>query len=277
MSTDTWTMLAGHKGNEGHINMYDLKDYFVVEWTKSTGCSVALLMNPDPTPVDLMISHAWAGSVRESLSALRSAVYDEGVPSTTSIFWCTFCMYQCEDGAGLSIAEQLSKEPFAQIIRSAPSFGMRVVHTSRYEVYQRLWTVHEVDEASHANLDIKGLCDFAKFQIDSLECALQVKTSKAMCREEDRLMLNEKICARGGYERLDKEIAEFRLRMLREFKSKFQWRDEIVSVTAADEQHAQEGIHDMHGQWDMEKECQKESFWHDRMQDVRQGLSKHKG
>ena len=61
MNTDTWDELAKARGDEGKINMYDVKDHFIVPYTKGTGCSVALLMDPDPAPVQLMLSHG-AGS-----------------------------------------------------------------------------------------------------------------------------------------------------------------------------------------------------------------------
>ena len=42
------------------ISMYDLMDHFVIPWTRNTGCSLALLLNPEGLDAELMASHAWA-------------------------------------------------------------------------------------------------------------------------------------------------------------------------------------------------------------------------
>jgi len=285
-ATDTWKMLAGQKEDEGAINMYDLKDYFVVPWTRGTGCSVALLMNPRPRPVELMLSHAWAGSVIETFKALKFVVYHENVPPTTSIFFCTLCMYQPEDGAGPRIQEQLDLDPFADIIRSRPALGMRVLHTSRYEVYTRLWTAHEVDEASSESIEIRGLCDFDVFQVGSLQEALQINTSQATCRDEDRPMLVEKITSRGGFPRLDEKIAQFRKDMLKDFERRYAFvADGLLDSTEALPQHqcialegSASGAEDMVGdsagrfRWNMDKERVRIAWWQERMASVRRAM-----
>merc|ERR1712078_531430 len=94
------------------------------------------------------------------------------------IFYCTFSMYQPEDGApgGLSISEQLDRKPFASIIKSCPKYGMFVVHTTTCEVYTRLWTVHEVDEAMHEGVEITGLFDIAMWTPEKFTQTIQVKT-----------------------------------------------------------------------------------------------------
>ena len=45
-------------------------------------------------------------------------------------------MYQPEDGApgGLTISQQLEKEPFAEVLKLRPKHGMHVIHTSVNEV-----------------------------------------------------------------------------------------------------------------------------------------------
>ena len=258
MQTDTWKALAGQLGDAYEINMYHLRDHFVNPWTKSTGSSIALLMNPDDRPVELMISHAWAGSVKESFHALQSVAHDSHAPNM-AIFFCTLSMYQPGDDAGLSIGAQLEKDPFAQIIAQRPCHGMYVLHTTIYEVYQRLWTVHEVDEASEANIELKGQCDYARFQLSSLEEALAIDTTKAQCREEDRLMLDTKIRSRsGGYQRLDNKIAQFRQSMMQDFKERY-----FVSG------------HMVEDPWTMEKEHAKIAWWNKCMETVESELVLH--
>jgi len=221
--TAAWSALAAKKG-EYNINMYDVKDQFVVPWTRGTGNSIALLMNKVHRVVELMISHAWGGSVIETHNGLLNLVSRMGdvkVPTSASIFFCTFSMYQPEDGAsgGLSIGEQLGKKPFAEIIESKPLYGMFVVHTTLFEVYSRMWTVHEVDEGSLASTPMRGLFDIFRWTSSLFAEALAIETRNSECRPEDKHFLEEQIMARGGFERLDETICRFRADMSRDLEA----------------------------------------------------------
>merc|ERR1712008_251743 len=132
--------------------------HFIIPWTKGTGCSIACLMDDNQKPVDLMISHAWAGSVIESLASIETITTMYLVPKETRIFFCAMCLYQPEDSTigGLSIREQLTMKPFQSIINHRPQHGMFIIHTTISEVYERLWCVHEVDEAINAKIEICG-------------------------------------------------------------------------------------------------------------------------
>ena len=136
VDTETWKALVVARGSEYKVSMYDVRDHFVVPWTRGTGCSIAQLLNPMQEPVELMLSHSWGGSVVETYNCIQSAVNHHQVAMGAKIFYCTFSMYQPEDGApgGLSISEQLDRKPFASIIKSCPKFGMFVVHTTTCEV-----------------------------------------------------------------------------------------------------------------------------------------------
>jgi len=223
------------------INMYDVRDHFVVPWTRGTGNSIALLMNPKPQKAELMVSHAWAGSVIESRDAFLMASSDgivgKRIPPETYMFFCTFCMYQPEDGAygGMSISDQIAHKPFAKVIESHPAHGMRSLHTSIYELYDRLWTVHEVDEAIIAGVDVIGLFDTRRFLTKYTGCQwewnkdkanqLRIDTSAAECRPEDKVILEAMILERGGYRRLDDVIEKFRSSMLRQATESFDAMD----------------------------------------------------
>merc|ERR1711884_772578 len=102
-----------------------------------------------PEKADLMLSHSWSGSVKETLNALRTLVTMHFLPVEARVFFCTLSQYQPDDGAegGLSIQEQLDKDPFDKVIRSRPKYGMYVIHTLKSELYERLWCVNEVYEA----------------------------------------------------------------------------------------------------------------------------------
>lgn len=214
VSTDTWGALAKAKG-EYNISMYDVKTHFVVPWTTGTGCSIALLLNSDPAPVELMVSHAWGGSVIETYNCMQNMVNHGNVPKTARIFFCTFSMYQPEDGApgGLSIAEQLELKPFAAIIESKPKYGMHVIHTTTFEVYSRMWIVHEVDEGIEANVDMQGQFDMYRWTAHRFDAAMAVCTKESKCQPQDRVMLERLIVSRGGFARLDDQIKTFRLKM----------------------------------------------------------------
>ena len=109
----------------------DVNDHFVKPWTKATGCSIAMLMNPTgQQPAEGMISHAWAGSVIESHNGLMNMVNHMGVPPTARFFFCTLSMYQPEDCAygAPCIAEQLNMNPFMRVIESSPQYGVRTFH-----------------------------------------------------------------------------------------------------------------------------------------------------
>lgn len=218
--TCRWQELIAEKG-EGAINMYDVRDAFVVPWSRGTGSSIALLMNPAPGTVQLMISHAWAGSVAETYTALRVAVYnDRSFPPDATVFFCTLSMYQPEDLSECSISAQLALNPFARIISTEPEYGVTVIHTTLYEVYRRLWTVHELDEADVAELTVRGLADLDKYQERQFSEGL-IDTREGECREEDRQLLTEQITSRGGFERLNTKVAKFRSKLRREWQETY--------------------------------------------------------
>jgi len=217
ISTHTWKRLVELKGEYG-ITMYDVNDHFVKPWTSGTGCSLAILMQGDEElPAEGMLSHSWGGSVVETYNCLQNMVNKSDVPSVARFFFCTFSMYQPEDGAqgGLSISEQIKLEPFAKIIESRPKYGMFVLHTTVSEVYDRLWVVHEADVAVTANVLIRGLFDMYTWTTEQFRVAASVKTIEGKCGvENDRAYIDGLILARGGYERLDCVIKKLRTRML---------------------------------------------------------------
>jgi len=213
INTETWQHIISAK-EEKAVTMYDLNQHFVKPWTKGTGCSVGGLFGDNDAKVgkiDIMISHAWSGSVVETMSAIQSLVSLFYLPKDTRIFFCTFCMYQPEDNAGPSIADQLALNSFSKIIESLPKYGMFVIHTSISEVYERMWCVHEVDEGLLAKINIFGAFDSSSWNNKSFKKIVKsVKTKDAKCQEKDLVMLTKLINDRGGFDRLDKKIAAFR-------------------------------------------------------------------
>jgi hypothetical protein len=239
VATDTWKALVEKKG-EYNINMYDVKHYFVKPWTQGTGCSIALLMNAKvQLKAEGMFSHAWAGSVVETYNCLQNMVNHSGVPKTARFFFCTFSMYQGEDGVpnGLYIKEQIAMKPFAKIIESNPKHGIFVIHTTLSEVYERLWVTHEADVGIHENVQMHGLFDMYRWTVKKFEDAAAVKTSKGKCDDADRNGIETPILqrppdseGRRGYERLDHVIEMFRKKMLGELRNLMQ-RVDLAPLT----------------------------------------------
>lgn len=156
--------------------------------------------------------------------------------------FCAFALYQPEDGAGPFIEEQLSggvpggggKFPFKCVIDSVKL--MFVVHTTKADLYDRLWCVYELDEA----LERKGkvtveaiLSEEYKKQIIRRYCSVRraggnhedglkavgavVMTARAACSQKDMKMLMKQIFKKkGGFNRLDAVIKEFRATFLKE-------------------------------------------------------------
>ena len=222
MATATWSSLAETKGGK-NINMYDINVHFIKPWTSGTGCSIACLMEDNQGPVDLMVSHSWAGSVMESLNSIKTITTMYLVPKETQIFFCTMCMYQADDGAigGLSITEQLEKKPFQTIIYNEPQRGMFIIHTTISEVYERLWCVHEVDEAIEANVEIYGAFDPASWNAKALKSIVtSFSTETAECQgESDKIMLTDLVNDRGGFDRLDSRVRDVRQQCITDLKA----------------------------------------------------------
>ena len=202
------------KEARGHVCLYDVNSLFVIPWSRGFGCGVALLMNANaPLKAQVMISHAWAEDVEELVSSLSSwasriqPLWDcDGVP----LWCCTFAQYQPEDGAGPSLQHQLSLDPFKSVIHSKPEHGMLVVHTTKADPYDRLWCVHEVDEALESKLFVTAIGTYSLG--GRTVCTRRAKCGHAADEARIRAVIESKD---GGYERLDRTIKAFRNTLLK--------------------------------------------------------------
>lgn len=241
----------------GYVNGYQVCTNFVKPWTAGTGSGIALLMNEDPEDAELMLSHSWAQDIVEAQEALtmlaeknggpkpksfrlrdKKCFSAESFPMTSRIWFCIFANYQNEDAAGPSISEQLAMNPFGSVIKSEVTTHMIVIHTTRAEVYDRLWCCYEVAEAKTAataegqGLQASGGREFtqtfiqAAFSNKYIEYAdsaasskeseflllAAIKSENATCsRDDDTLMITEKVMKdHGGFENLNRLIQDFR-------------------------------------------------------------------
>lgn len=142
---------------------------FVKPRTEGRGMGLALLLNHEsPQAVNLMISHSWDENALRFFEDLEAEVLEHEV-----LFVCFLALYQCEDGAGPSIAEQLGADihrgPFAEVIDTLKPQGrlarftmfvrpvrargrMLVVTNEECAVYSRLWCVWEAYVAACAKV-----------------------------------------------------------------------------------------------------------------------------
>jgi len=145
-----WDELAASTENgkaAGIVNGYQLNEAFVKPFTRGTGCSVALLLNPEkPLEAAVMVSHTWAEDILEVHNAVNDRAFEDGEPESLVIWLSLFANYQAEDGAGLTMAEQLAPA-LGSVIRFPTLKYMCVVVTSTHDPYARLWVVYELDIA----------------------------------------------------------------------------------------------------------------------------------
>jgi hypothetical protein len=222
-STDRWRIL---NRRSGYVSAHDACNHFVKPWTRGTGRGVALSMNAAaPMEAQLMLSHTWAEDLAECAEALNTHCRRSDLAASTSVWFCLFSNYQAGDeegDVGPTVAEQLAMDPFGHVIRSArEQRGMLVIHTSRAEVYERLWCVYEIATALREDCTTRSAC--SRRYADTgrsrrrLQNVLDVNTTNAKCSSEmDEAFICARVSISGGFERLDKEIFHFRVSMLLE-------------------------------------------------------------
>lgn len=224
-----WEQIQQEKG---FVSIYDVSTHFVIPWTRGTGCGVAVLANRDsPKQAELMFSHAWGEDAEECQEAVKRYCKVNGLDSKSVVAWfCAFSLYQPEDTPGTTIADQIALDPFVQVIASEAvrGCGMVAIHTSKADMYSRLWCVREIDEAMSRNVQVSAAVSleytrsalkryfsviFAGGSTEDAEEAaeLSTHTARARCREQDEDMLISAILSKkGGFRRLDAVIAAFR-------------------------------------------------------------------
>ena len=94
---------------------------------------------------ELMVSHCWAEDMTECRDALDEFRVQQNISQDSVLWFCAFSQYQAGDEAGdvgPTIQEQLNHDPFGVVVKHVAScHGMVVVHTSRAEIYSRLWSL----------------------------------------------------------------------------------------------------------------------------------------
>ena len=112
------------KKGRGYINLYALNGGLLINWTRHTGCGIALRMNPmEALAAELMVSHCWAEDIEECKEALDDHRVQQNISAETVLWFCAFAQYQAGDEAGdegPTVAEQLALDPFGVVVRHVP-------------------------------------------------------------------------------------------------------------------------------------------------------------
>eukprot|EP00931_Biecheleriopsis_adriatica_P004149 TRINITY_DN105861_c0_g1_i1.p1 TRINITY_DN105861_c0_g1~~TRINITY_DN105861_c0_g1_i1.p1 ORF type:complete len:982 (+),score=156.01 TRINITY_DN105861_c0_g1_i1:41-2986(+) len=204
------------------MNGYDMCRLFVRPYTRGTGSSVALTVNPaKPLQPTTMLSHAWGEDIEQVLTALNvgsgarlAGAGSPPLPAEAVVWFCIFANYQCGDeegDMGPTVEQQLDQEPFRRVI-CLPSIHLVVIHTTAAEVYSRLWCVYEIDEAITAGVPVSAAFSDEAFVKMIQYGACDVDTEAAKCnRSDDEWMLREYVLEKpGGFSRLSTVISNFR-------------------------------------------------------------------
>jgi len=229
------------KASKRYVNMYDINTSLVKPWSKGTGCGIAVLLNKNTErSAELMMSHAWGEDIEECRAAIAKYKEKKGLDSETIVWFCLFANYQPGDGFGPSIAEQLAQKPFKTVLDSAQlRHGMVAIHTTKEDLYLRLWCVHEIDEAlaegkpigvamsdQYVEDVVRRLKVYLEAGLSSEEClhasAIKTTTIRARCGNvSDEEMIIKQISSKsGGFSHVDSNIEKFRRSMLPDEVSK---------------------------------------------------------
>lgn len=188
MQTETWSELSKAKGSDNNVTIHDVNQHFSIPWTRgSDSSSIALNFEPRPRNVELILSHSWSGSFKQTLAAIKTLITVHLFSPETLVFFGTFSQYQAEDNVvnGLTIAEQLAIKVFDKVIETRPKYGMAVIHTTLSEVHDRLWCVDEVHKARKAGIKVFGLFDPSVWSLLDFHRTATIQTENATCFDEN--------------------------------------------------------------------------------------------
>mmetsp|Transcript_81892 Transcript_81892/g.210980 ORF Transcript_81892/g.210980 Transcript_81892/m.210980 type:complete len:603 (-) Transcript_81892:94-1902(-) len=84
-----------------------LVEQYIIPKTRGHGIGYALMVNQDePKEVSVMVSHSWNENFEEFVDVLERTVHQDEI-----LFICALAIYQCGDGAGPNVEEQIGDDP----------------------------------------------------------------------------------------------------------------------------------------------------------------------
>lgn len=79
----------------GYMNLYAMNGGLLINWTRQTGCGIALRMNPmEALAAQLMVSHCWAEDIQECQEALDDYRVVNSISAESVLWFCAFSQYQ---------------------------------------------------------------------------------------------------------------------------------------------------------------------------------------
>merc|ERR1719265_2829627 len=150
---------AGIRSKKGFVNLHDLNEHALIPWTAESRCSVALLLNPQGLPAEFMLSHAWGEDIDELEQALELCIAQRCDEFKDPGIWiCWLTLYQAKatfsNAPGPALGDQIDAQPFEHVIGSASLRAMIAAHTTREDMYTRLWCPKELFEATQRHKPI---------------------------------------------------------------------------------------------------------------------------
>eukprot|EP00927_Polykrikos_kofoidii_P085822 TRINITY_DN9424_c0_g1_i2.p1 TRINITY_DN9424_c0_g1~~TRINITY_DN9424_c0_g1_i2.p1 ORF type:complete len:1192 (+),score=255.13 TRINITY_DN9424_c0_g1_i2:36-3611(+) len=239
------------KREKGYVDLHDINDRAVKPWTEASPCSISLLFNPDGAAASFMVSHAWGEDIEELEEAIDGCFVEQEVEiDSDPVIWiCLLAIYQaavvdCPAHLGPSIAAQLEMKPFESVIatnRDGTLKAMIAAHTTREDIYRRLWCPKELFEAidqmvevwmaasaeyrrrlletyrywrRHAGSDEEAMQLWMQAGpgITGLALAVDTRTARCSSWEDETRIRNEIESKRGGYKTLDDVVMSLRKR-----------------------------------------------------------------
>jgi len=229
-ATPTYKELSKH----GRVvTFHDINKHFVQPWTAGSGCGLAVMVTGGApcTPASVMTSHSWSEDAKECVDAIKRELLAGSITDTDLMWFCVFANYQCEDGAGPTIKDQLAMNPFECVIKSPGvrnGRGMMVIETTADDVYRRLWCVFELFTAIQMNVHIFAASSelylanlhrrtalFAKHGFSEAVIVRAAGITTAACAarcssEADEEMIVQLIKSQGGFDLVDAKVQAFR-------------------------------------------------------------------
>jgi len=120
---------------------YAVVDYEVKPRTKSAGCSLALMLNPEGIKSNIFVTHAWSEPFKELVGTLRMAV------SPTDVLWiCSLALNQHDKTQATLDASHMGDCPFFNALRQVKK--QVVALDEHLHVPERAWCTFEIMTAS---------------------------------------------------------------------------------------------------------------------------------
>eukprot|EP00927_Polykrikos_kofoidii_P028654 TRINITY_DN24964_c0_g3_i1.p1 TRINITY_DN24964_c0_g3~~TRINITY_DN24964_c0_g3_i1.p1 ORF type:complete len:569 (+),score=86.83 TRINITY_DN24964_c0_g3_i1:221-1708(+) len=220
-------------------------------WTAKSRCSVALLLNQNGVVPSFMVSHAWGEDIEELEQAIDSCFVERNVIlDKDPVIWiCFLALYQAavddnQTFPGPTIRAQIDRAPFESVIglrRQGAPLTMIAVHTTREDIYRRLWCPKELFQAIGERVDVwmaasptyrHSLLDTFRYWRSMAACeedavhlwsrsgpsqtglSLAVDTEAARCSsvDDEERIRREIEGSHGGYAHLDDVVLSLRKR-----------------------------------------------------------------